>query len=80
MGLDEARASLELSCRQLALKITDSGHTYVSESTVYRILRREGLIKPAEIIGFEAAREYFHKPTRPNEFWASDCCHLRITD
>ena len=41
--LSEARASPELSCRQLAFQITDSGCTYVSESTVYRILRREGL-------------------------------------
>ena len=32
--LAEARASPELSCRQLAFKITDSGHTYVSESSV----------------------------------------------
>jgi len=78
--LAEARASPELSCRQLAFKITDCGHTYVSESTVYRILKREGLIKPAEIIGFKAAKEYRRKTKRPNELWASDCCHLRVID
>jgi transposase InsO family protein len=78
--LAEARASPELSCRQLAWKVTDSGHTYVSESTVYRILKREGLIKPAEIIGFKAAKEYRRKTKRPNELWASDCCHLRVID
>jgi len=78
--LAEARASPELSARQLAWKVTDSGCTYVSESTVYRILRREGLIKPAEIIGFKAAKEYHRKTTRPNELWASDCCHLRVVD
>ena len=78
--LTEARASPELSCRQLAWKVTDSGHTYISESTVYRILKREGLIKPAEIIGFKAAKEYRHKTKRPNELWASDCCHLRVID
>jgi len=78
--LAEARASPELSCRQLAWKVTDSGQTYISESTVYRILKREGLIKPAEIIGFKAAKEYRHKTTRPNELWASDCCHLRVFD
>jgi len=78
--LAEARASPELSCRQLAFKITDSGHTYVSESTVYRILKREGLIKPAEIVGFKAGKEYRHKTKRPNELWASDCCHLRVID
>ena len=78
--LAEARASPELSCRQLAWKVTDSGRTYVSESTVYRILKREGLIKPAEIIGFKAAKEYRRKTKRPNELWASDCCHLRVID
>jgi putative transposase len=78
--LTGARASPELSCRQLALSITDSGGAYVSESTVYRILKREGLIKPADIIGFKAGKEYHRKTKGPNELWASDCCHLRVMD
>jgi len=78
--LAEARDSPELSCRQLAWKVTDSGSTYVSESTVYRILKREGLIKPAEIVGFKAAKEYRRKTKQPNELWASDCCHLKVID
>jgi putative transposase len=78
--LAEARASPELSCRQLALKIADSGSMYVSESTVYRILKREGLIKPTEVVGFKAAKEYRRKTKRPNELWASDCCHLKVID
>jgi len=76
----EARASPQLSCRQLALSITDSYEVYISESTVYRVLKREGLIKPAEIVGFKAAKEYRRKTGRPNELWATDCCHLRVTD
>jgi putative transposase len=78
--LAEAQASPEFSCRQLACKLTDSGSMYVSESTVYRVLKREGLIKPAEIIGFKAAKEYHRKTKKPNELWASDCCHLRVID
>lgn len=78
--LAEARASPELSCRQLAYTLTDGGSMYVSESTVYRILKREGLIRPAEIIGFKAAKEYRRKTKRTNELWASDCCHLRVID
>jgi putative transposase len=35
----QARAAPELSCRQLALKLVDSEGWYVSESTVYRILK-----------------------------------------
>ena len=77
--LAEARASPDLSCRQLALKITDSGDSYVSESTAYRVLKKVDLIKPAEIIGFKAGKEYHRKTRRTNELWASDCCHLRVT-
>jgi len=76
--LVQARASPELSARQLALKIIDFEGLYVSESTVFRILRREGLIKPAEIVGFKAGKEYHRKTKRPNELWATDCAHLRI--
>jgi len=77
--LDEARASPELSARQLAWKVTDTGRSYISESTVYRILKREGLIKPAEIIGFKAGKEYRRKTKGINELWASDCCHLKVS-
>ena len=78
--LAKARASPELSARQLAWAVTDSGSSSVSESTVYRILRREGLIKPAEIVGFKAGKEYRSKTKQPNELWATDCCHLRVSD
>jgi len=76
--LAEARASPELSARQLAWKVTDTGQSYISESTVYRILKREGLIKPAEIISFKAGKEYRRKTKGINELWASDCCHLKV--
>lgn len=69
----------ELSSRQLALKLTDTDGLYISESTVYRILKREGLIKPVEIKGFKASKEYHHKTKRPNELWATDCSYLKIT-
>jgi putative transposase len=78
--LAKARASPELSPRELALWIVDFEGLYVSESTVFRILKREGLIKPAEIIGFKAAKEYHRKTKRPNELWASDCCYMRVID
>ena len=64
----------------MALTITDSKEAYLSESTVYRVLKEAGLIKAAEIIGFKAAKEYRRKTKHPNELWASDCCHLKVID
>ena len=78
--LAAAREAPELSPRQLALSITDTGDFYVSESTVYRILKREGLVKAAEVVGFQASREYHHKTTRPHQLWATDCAHLKAVD
>ena len=75
-----ARVSPELSARQLALRVVDFEGWYVSESTVFRVLKREGLIKPAEIIGFKAGKEYHYKTKRPNELWATDCAHLKVVD
>jgi len=73
-----ARASPELSARQIALRMVDLESLYVSESTVFRILKREGLIKPAEIVGFKAGKEYHRKTKKPNELWATDCAHLKV--
>jgi len=53
---------------------------YVSESTVYRILKREGLIKPAEAVGFKAGKEYHRKTKAPNDLWATDCAHIKVVD
>ena len=75
-----ARASPELSPRQLALGIVDTEGLYVSESTVFRILKRDGLTKPAEIMGFKAGKEYHRKTKKPNELWATDCAHLKVVD
>lgn len=60
--------------------MVDFSGMYVSESTVYRILKREGLIKPAEIVGFKAGKEYHPKTRGPNELWATDCAHLKVVD
>jgi len=76
--IDQARASPELSPRQLALRLVDKYGCWVSESTVYRILRREGLVKRAEVKGFAAGKEYHCKTRRPNEMWATDCSYLRV--
>jgi len=78
--IDHARASPELSPRQLCLKLVDDYGCWLSESTVYRLLKREGLVKRIEIKGFAAGKEYHRKTKRPNEMWATDCSYLRVID
>ena len=76
--LSIALASPELSSRQLAVWITDHAGFAVSESTVYRILRREGLVKRQEV-QLKAAKEYHTKTTRPHQLWATDASYFRVS-
>jgi len=67
----------ELSSRQLAAWITDNAGFAVSESTAYRILRREGLVKRLEV-QLVAGKEYHTKTTRPHQLWATDASYFRV--
>ena len=75
--LAAARQLTELSCRQLAVWITDNQGFFVSESTVYRILREEGLIKSPQT-KLKAGKEYHHKTTRPHQMWATDASYFKV--
>ena len=72
-----AREYPELSSRQLSARITDYEGFAVSESTVYRILRREGLVKRQET-ELSAAKEYHTKTTHPHQMWATDASYFRV--
>jgi transposase InsO family protein len=75
--LATARKFPQLSSRQLAAWITDNADFSVSESTVYRILKREGLVKRQEMKTV-AAKEYHTKTTRPHQMWATDASYFRV--
>jgi len=75
--LAAARKSPELSSRQLSAWITDNKGFAASESTVYRILKREGLVKRQET-QLSAANEYHTKTTRPHQMWATDASYFRV--
>ena len=62
--LSAAREMPELSPRQLALVGHRQHGVPVSESTVYRILRREGLVKKPEM-RLAAGKEYHRRPRGP---------------
>ena len=72
-----ARESPEWSSRQLATWVTDHLRLSVGESTVYRILKREGLVKPPEI-QLVAGKEYQQKTTGPHQMWATDASYFRV--
>jgi putative transposase len=72
-----AREFPELSSRQLSAWITDNEGFAISESTVYRILRREGLVKRQET-QLEAAKEYHTKTTHPHQMWATDASYFKV--
>jgi putative transposase len=72
-----AREDPDLSSRQLAAWITDHQDFSVSEATVYRILRRAGLVKPPEM-KLLAGKEYHRKTTGPHQLWATDASYFRV--
>jgi len=72
-----AREYPDLSSRQLSAWITDHEGFAVSESTIYRLLRREGLVKRREIQA-TAANEYHTKTTRPHQMWATDASYFKV--
>ena len=75
--LSAAREMPELSPRQLSAWTADNTGFSVSESTVYRILRREGLVKRPEM-RLAAGKEYHRKTTGSHQMWATDASYFRV--
>ena len=75
--LAAARESPEWSSRQLATWITDHLRLSVGESTVYRILKREGLVKPPDM-KLVAGKEDQRKTSGPHQMWATDASYFRV--
>jgi transposase InsO family protein len=68
----------EKSPRELAWTITDQWGYYISESTVYRILKAHDLIT-SPVYTLITARDKFPQPTRsPNELWQTDFTWLKV--
>jgi len=74
LALDEP----ELSPRELAVRFTDTERYYVSEASVYRILKAHDLITSPAFIVIKAADEFTDKTTRPNELWQTDFTYLKV--
>jgi putative transposase len=64
--------------REISVYISDNDNFSVSESTVYRVLKRNGLIRTPEKKTFPAGPEYQVKTKRVNEMWQTDASHLIV--
>lgn len=68
----------ELSPRELAWHITDRRGYFISESSVYRILKSFDLITSPAYIVMSAADEFRHKTRRVHELWQTDFTYLKV--
>ncbi len=68
----------ELSPRELAYRMTDTKDYFISESSVYRILKQRGLIAAPAYIVMKASSEFKDKTTRVNQMWQTDFTYFKI--
>jgi integrase-like protein/homeodomain-containing protein len=74
LALDEPA----LSARELAARFTDTEGYFVSEASVYRLLKARDLIASPAFIVMKAADEFSDKTTAPNQLWQTDFTYLKV--
>ena len=74
LALDEP----ELSPRELAVTFTDTRGYFVSEASVYRLLKAHDLITSPAFVVIKAADEFRDKTTVPNQLWQTDFTYLKV--
>ena len=68
------------SSRQLAWRFVDKMGYFISESSVYRILKGFDLVQSA-VFEMVPAKDKFEKPTkRVHELWQTDFTHFKVLD
>jgi len=68
----------EQSARELAWHITDTEGWFISERSIYRILRDFDLLTSPAYIVMSAADEFKHKTKHVHELWQTDFTYFRI--
>ncbi len=76
--LDLALERTDLSPRELACRYTDQNRYFVSESSVYRILKAADLIASPAYILMSASDAFKDSTTRVHEMWQTDFTYFRI--
>jgi putative transposase len=74
LALDEP----ELSPRELAVRFTDTQGYFVSEASVYRLLKALDLIASPAYVVIKAADEFKNKTSAPNQLWQTDFTYLKV--
>jgi transposase InsO family protein len=74
MALDEP----ELSPRELAVRFTDTQRYFVSEASVYRLLKAHDLITSPAFVVLKAADEFRDKTTAINQMWQTDFTYIKV--
>jgi transposase InsO family protein/predicted DNA-binding transcriptional regulator AlpA len=75
--IEQALIMPQIPARELAWLITDR-FGFISESSVYRILKSRGLILDAPERPLPASKEFHTKTCRPNEMWATDFTYVKV--
>ena len=73
-----ALTETELSPRELAVTFTDTESYFVSEASVYRVLKAHDLITSPAFIVIKAASEFKDKTTAINQLWQTDFTYLKV--
>jgi transposase InsO family protein len=68
----------ELSPRELSCKLSDVKGIFISESSVYRILKARGLITSPSHILLAAGNEFSKKTCFVHEMWQTDFTYFKI--
>jgi putative transposase len=76
--VDLALAVPERTPRELAWQFTDREGHFLSESSVYRILKAYDLITSPAFVVLSAAKAFQHPTQRPNELWQTDFTYLHV--
>ena len=77
--IERALDEPELSPREVAVAFTDAEKTFVSEASVYRILKAEGLVTSPAFIVMKAADRFANPTTAINQLWQTDFTYLKVT-
>src|SRR5450432_1552432 len=77
--IEMALEQSELSPRELAVRFTDEKRYFVSEASVYRLLKAHDLITSPAFVVIKAANEFKDKTTAINQLWQTDFTYLKIT-